>query len=280
MNKTININGELFDFSTPWVMGILNVTPNSFYSGSRKQTEKEIVERVEQILNDGGRVIDIGGQSTTPTSQLLTDKEELERLEPALALIRKEFPDAVLSVDTFYSEVAKCAVEKYGVNIINDISGGQIDEEMFETVAKLQVPYILMHMIGTPQTMQQHTDYNNFIEEVLYYFSEKIARLNILGVKDIILDPGFGFSKTVSQNYELMANLRHFDNFDFPLLVGISRKSMIYKLLDSTPLESLNGTSVLNTYSLLNGADILRVHDVKQAVECVKIVSNLREFDY
>lgn len=280
MNKTININGELFDFSTPWVMGILNVTPDSFYSGSRKQTEKEIVERVEQILNDGGRVIDIGGQSTTPTSQLLTDKEELERLEPALALIRKEFPDAVLSVDTFYSEVAKCAVEKYGVNIINDISGGQIDEEMFETVAKLQVPYILMHMIGTPQTMQQHTDYNNFIEEVLYYFSEKIARLNSLGVKDIILDPGFGFSKTVSQNYELMANLRHFDNFDFPLLVGISRKSMIYKLLDSTPLESLNGTSVLNTYSLLNGADILRVHDVKQAVECVKIVSNLREFDY
>lgn len=280
MNKVININGELFDFSTPWVMGILNVTPDSFYSGSRKQTEKEIVERVEQILNEGGRVIDIGGQSTTPTSHLLTDKEELERLEPALALIRKEFPDAVLSVDTFYSEVAKCAVEKYGVNIINDISGGQIDEEMFETVAKLQVPYILMHMIGTPQTMQQHTDYNNFIEEVLYYFSEKIARLNSLGVKDIILDPGFGFSKTVSQNYELMTNLRLFDNFDFPLLVGISRKSMIYKFLGSTPLESLNGTSVLNTYSLLNGADILRVHDVKQAVECVKIVSKLREFDY
>ncbi len=280
MNKTININGELFDFSTPWVMGILNVTPDSFYSGSRKQTEKEIVERVEQILNEGGHLIDIGGQSTTPTSQLLTDKEELERLEPALTLIRKEFPDAVLSVDTFYSEVAKCAVEKYGVNIINDISGGQIDEKMFETVAKLQVPYILMHMIGTPQTMQQHTDYDNFIEEVLYYFSEKTARLNSLGVKDIILDPGFGFSKTVSQNYELMANLRHFDNFDFPLLVGISRKSMIYKLLDSTPLESLNGTSVLNTYSLLNGADILRVHDVKQALECVKIVSKLREFDY
>lgn len=280
MNKVININGELFDFSTPWVMGILNVTPDSFYSGSRKQTEKEIVERVEQILNEGGQVIDIGGQSTTPTSQLLTDKEELERLEPALALIRKEFPDAVLSVDTFYSEVAKCAVEKYGVNIINDISGGQIDEEMFETVAKLQVPYILMHMIGTPQTMQQHTDYNNFIEEVLFYFSEKIARLNSLGVKDIILDPGFGFSKTVSQNYELMTNLRLFDNFDFPLLVGISRKSMIYKFLGSTPLESLNGTSVLNTYSLLNGADILRVHDVKQAVECVKIVSKLREFDY
>ncbi len=280
MNKAININGELFDFSTPWVMGILNVTPDSFYSGSRKQTEKEIVKRVEQILNEGGHLIDIGGQSTTPTSQLLTDKEELERLEPALTLIRKEFPDAVLSVDTFYSEVAKCAVEKYGVNIINDISGGQIDEKMFETVAKLQVPYILMHMIGTPQTMQQHTDYDNFIEEVLYYFSEKTARLNSLGVKDIILDPGFGFSKTVSQNYELMANLRHFDNFDFPLLVGISRKSMIYKLLDSTPLESLNGTSVLNTYSLLNGADILRVHDVKQALECVKIVSKLREFDY
>ena len=280
MKKTININGELFDFSTPWVMGILNVTPDSFFSGSRKQTEKEIVERVEQILNEGGRVIDIGGQSTTPTSQLLTDKEELERLEPALTLIRKEFPDVIISVDTFYSEVSKCMVEKYGVNIINDISGGQIDKKMFETVAKLQVPYILMHMIGTPQTMQQHTDYDNFIEEVFYYFSEKIAELNSLGVKDIILDPGFGFSKTnVAQNYELMANLRHFDNFDFPLLVGISRKSMIYKLLDSNPLESLNGTSVLNTYSLLNGADILRVHDVKQAVECVKIVSKLIEFE-
>ncbi len=280
MKKTININGELLDFTTPWVMGILNVTPDSFYSGSRKQTENEIVERVEQILNEGGKVIDIGGQSTTPTSQLLTAKEELERLEPALTLIRKEFPDVIISVDTFYSEVSKCMVEKYGVNIINDISGGQIDEKMFETVAELQVPYILMHMIGMPQTMQQYTDYENFIEEVFYYFSEKIAQLNSLGVKDIILDPGFGFSKTnVAQNYELMANLKHFENFDFPLLVGISRKSMIYKLLDSNPLESLNGTSVLNTYSLLNGADILRVHDVKQAVECVKIVSKLKEFE-
>ncbi len=279
MKKTININGKLLDFTTPVVMGILNVTPDSFFSGSRKQTEKEIVDRVEQILNEGGTMIDIGGQSTTPTSRLLSAAEELERLEPALALIRKEFPDALLSLDTFYADVAQCAVEKYGVQIINDISGGQIDEKMFETVAKLQVPYILMHMIGMPQTMQQHTNYQNFMEEMMLYFSQKVDELNQLGVNDIIVDPGFGFSKTLSQNYELMANLKFFDNFELPILVGISRKSMIYKLLGCTPLESLNGTSVLNTFSLLSGADILRVHDVQQAVECVKIVAKLKEFE-
>ena len=275
MKKFININGELLDLSTPLVMGILNVTPDSFYSGSRKQTETDIVNRCRQILDEGGRIIDIGGQSTTPTSTLLTAKEELERLEPALAIIRREFPDVILSVDTFYSEVAKVTVEKYGVNIINDISGGQIDENMFETVARLNVPYILMHMRGTPQTMQQFTHYDNFIQDILYYFSEKMAKLNLLGVNDIIIDPGFGFSKTIDQNYQLMAYLKYFNTFDVPILAGISRKSMIYKFLGCTAQESLNGTSVLNTVALLSGAHILRVHDVKEAVECVKIITKI-----
>lgn len=275
MIKSININGELLDFSTPLVMGILNVTPDSFYSGSRKQSGGEIVERVRQILKEGGKIVDIGGQSTTPTSAWISAKEELERLEPALQLIRKEFPDTILSIDTFYSEVAKPAVEKYGVNIINDISGGQIDDNMFETVARLNVPYILMHMRGTPQTMQQHTRYDNFIQDILYYFSEKISKLNLLGVNDIIIDPGFGFSKTTDQNYQLMAYLKYFNIFDVPILAGVSRKSMIYKLLECTPQESLNGTSVLNTFALLSGANILRVHDVKEAVECVKIVEKI-----
>ncbi|BBD44306.1 dihydropteroate synthase [Petrimonas sp. IBARAKI] len=275
MIKSININGELLDFSTPLVMGILNVTPDSFYSGSRKQSEEEIVGRVRQILEEGGKIVDIGGQSTTPTSTLIPAKEELKRLEPTLRLIRKEFPNTILSIDTFYSEVAGPAVEKYGVNIINDISGGQIDDNMFETVARLNVPYILMHMRGTPQTMQQHTHYDNFIQDILYYFSEKISKLNLLGVNDIIIDPGFGFSKTTDQNYQLMAYLKYFNIFDVPILVGISRKSMIYKLLECTPQESLNGTSALNTFALLSGANILRVHDVKEAVECVKIVGKI-----
>ena len=275
MIKSININGELLDFSTPLVMGILNVTPDSFYSGSRKQSEEEIVGRVCQILEEGGKIVDIGGQSTTPTSTLIPAKEELKRLEPTLRLIRKEFPNTILSIDTFYSEVAGPAVEKYGVNIINDISGGQIDDNMFETVARLNVPYILMHMRGIPQTMQQHTRYDNLVQDILYYFSEKIAKLNLLGVNDIIIDPGFGFSKTTDQNYQLMAYLKYFNIFDVPILVGISRKSMIYKLLECTPQESLNGTSALNTFALLSGANILRVHDVKEAVECVKIVEKI-----
>jgi dihydropteroate synthase len=275
MTKSININGELLDLSTPLVMGILNITPDSFYPGSRKQSEREIVGRVRQILDEGGIIVDIGGQSTTPASTRISAREELKRLEPALKLIRKEFPDTILSIDTFYSEVAGSAVEKYGVNIINDISGGQIDDNMFETVARLNVPYILMHMRGIPQTMQQHTRYDNLVQDILYYFSEKIAKLNLLGVNDIIIDPGFGFSKTTDQNYQLMAYLKYFNIFDVPILAGISRKSMIYRLLGCTPQESLNGTSVLNTFALLSGANILRVHDVKEAVECVKIVQKI-----
>jgi dihydropteroate synthase len=203
----------------------------------------------------------------------------MARLRPALKSVRREFPDAVLSIDTFYSDVAAMASEEFGVDIINDISGGQIDERMFNTVARLNMPYILMHMRGTPQTMQSLTQYENFLQDILFYFSQKTTSLNQLGVNDIIIDPGFGFSKTLSQNYELMSYLSYFKIFEAPILVGISRKSMIYKLLETSANESLNGTSVLNTYSLLNGADILRVHEVKEAVECIKIVSEIKKFE-
>lgn len=279
VEKTININGSLLNLSTPLVMGILNVTPNSFYSESRKQSDEEIVNRCRVILDEGGTIIDVGAQSTSPTSKFLSAKEEWERLMPALRLIRNEFPDTIISIDTFYADVAKEAVEVYGANIINDISGGEIDKRMFNVVAELNVPYILMHMRGVPQTMQDMTSYDNFIQDILYYFSEKRAKLSLLGVNDVIIDPGFGFSKSVAQNYELMAYLKYFHIFEEPILVGVSRKSMIYKLLETTPENSLNGTTVLNTVSLLSGANILRVHDVKEAVECVKIISELTEYD-
>jgi len=260
-------------------MGIINITPDSFFAASRKQSANEIINRCRQILDEGGTMIDIGAQSTSPTSSFLTAEEEAARLMPALKLIRREFPNAILSVDTFYADVAKQSVEEFGINIINDISGGQIDERMFSMVAQLQVPYVLMHMRGVPQTMQQLTDYDDFIQDIIYYFSERKAKLNLLGVNDVIIDPGFGFSKTLSQNYELMAYLKYFHIFEEPLLVGISRKSMIYRLLETSPEESLNGTSILNTVALLSGAAILRVHDVKEAMECVKIVKKINEFD-
>lgn len=276
MNKTLNINGSLIDLSTPLVMGILNVTPDSFYADSRRQSEKEVVARAAEILEEGGNIIDIGAQSTAPNSFFLSAQEEILRLKPALSVIRKAFPNVLLSIDTFYADVAKMAVQEYDVHIINDISGGQIDKKMFETVSQLNVPYILMHMRGTPQTMQQFTDYNIFFQDIIYYFSKKTARLNQLGVSDIIIDPGFGFSKSLEQNYELMRYLAHFDILEAPLLVGISRKSMIYKLLNIDISESLPGTIALNTYALLSGTHILRVHDVKEAVECVKIVSKIK----
>lgn len=279
VEKTININGSLINLSTPLVMGILNVTPNSFYLESRKQSDEEIVKRCRVILDEGGAIIDVGAQSTSPTSKFLSAEEESDRLMPALKLIRNEFPDSIISIDTFYADVAKEAVEVYGANIINDISGGEIDKSMFGVVAKLNVPYILMHMRGVPQTMQNMTHYDNYIQDILYYFSEKRAKLSLLGVNDVIIDPGFGFSKSMAQNYELMAYLKYFHIFEEPILVGISRKSMIYKLLDTTPENSLNGTTVLNTVSLLSGANIMRVHDVKEAVECVKIISELTVYD-
>ncbi len=256
-------------------MGILNVTPDSFYSDSRKQTEKAIEERIQVILRDGGDIIDLGGYSSRPDAVEVTSREEMRRLAFALDIIYKHYPDVIISVDTFRADVARQCVEEYGVGIINDISGGEIDPAMFETVAALQVPYILMHMRGTPQTMQQHTEYSDMIEDIMLYFAQKVQQLRLLGINDIIIDPGFGFSKTTDQNYELMSHLKEFKTFDLPLLVGISRKSMIYRFLGGTPADSLNGTVVLNTYSLLNGAHILRVHDVKEAVEAVKIVNKL-----
>lgn len=278
--KTINIKGELLDLSYPVVMGILNITPDSFYSGSRKETGQQIIDRVSEILSQGGTIIDIGAQSTRPSSTLLSAQEEIERLKFALPVINREFPDAILSVDTFYGDVARFCVEEHGVSIINDISGGEIDKTMFDTVARLNVPYILMHMRGMPQTMQDLTGYDNLIQDIFYYFSKKVAELHLLGVNDIIIDPGFGFSKTMDQNYELMAALRGFSVFELPLLVGISRKKMIAGLLDTTSAGSLNGTTILNTFALQNGADILRVHDVKEVVEAVKIVKKLEEYKF
>lgn len=278
--KTINIKGELLDLSKPLVMGILNVTPDSFFSGSRKQSEQEIINRTGEILSQGGTIVDIGAQSTRPSSTLLSTEEEIERLRYALGIINREFPDTILSVDTFYSDVARFCVEEHGVAIINDISGGEMDKKMFDMAAKLNVPYVLMHMRGTPQTMTSLTEYDNFIQDVFYYFSKKVAELHLKGVNDVIIDPGFGFSKTTDQNYELMAALRGFSIFELPLLVGISRKRMIYHLTGATAEESLNGTTVLNTFALQNGADILRVHDVKEAVEAIKITDKLKEYNF
>lgn len=273
---TINIKGRLLDLSSPIVMGILNITPDSFYEGSRMSDVDAALHRVEKIVSEGASIIDIGAQSTRPAADLLSAEEEIARLKPILTAINREFPDVVMSIDTFYADVARFCVEEHGVAIINDISGGSIDEKMFETVASLNVPYILMHMRGTPQTMQEHTEYTDLIEDVSYYLSEKVSKLHLLGVNDIILDLGFGFSKNLKQNYELMNQLSFFENFKLPLLVGVSRKSMITKLLDNTVMDALNGTTVLNTYALMNGANILRVHDVKEAVETIRIINEIQ----
>ena len=273
LDKTLNIRGTLLSLATPVVMGILNVTPDSFYADSRKQNETAIHERIQAILSEGGQIIDIGGYSSRPDAAEVSPEEEMERLAFALKILNTRYPEAVVSVDTFRAGVARRCVEEYGVAIINDISGGELDAAMFSTVADLNVPYIMMHMRGTPQTMQQHTGYTDMMEEIMLYFAAKVRKLRLLGVNDIILDPGFGFSKTVDQNYLLMNRLQEFGVFDLPLLVGISRKSMIYRFLGGTPDDSLNGNTVLNTLALMNGADILRVHDVKAAVEAVKLVT-------
>lgn len=278
LNRTINIKGDLFPLDRPVVMGILNVTPDSFFAGSRKRTETEITTRIEEILAQGGDWIDIGGYSSRPDATPVTADEEMRRLELGLEILRHDYPSVPVSVDTFRADVARCCVEKYGVAMINDISAGELDPEMFRTVADLKVPYIMMHMRGTPQTKDSLTDYTNLMDEIMLYFAEKVRQLRLMGVSDLILDPGFGFSKTLEQNYELMAHLREFGIFDLPILVGISRKRMIYQLLGSSPEESLNGTTALHAYALLNGADILRVHDVKEAVEAVRIVQKIKEY--
>ena len=273
---TINIKGQLLDLSTPQVMGILNVTPDSFYSASRMQTEQEIAEQVQQIIDEGASIIDIGAYSSRPNAVHISPNEEMDRLRMGLKIINRYHPEAIVSVDTFRAEIAERCVEEYGAAIINDISAGEMDKQMFETVTRLRVPYIMMHMQGNPQNMQQQPHYENLLKEVFLYFAQKIQQLRDLGMKDIILDPGFGFGKTLEHNYELMEHLEEFRLFELPLLVGVSRKSMIYKLLGNSPQEALNGTTVLNTVALMKGAHILRVHDVREAVEAVRIVEKLR----
>ncbi len=275
--SSIQLKGELVSLEKPLVMGILNVTPDSFFSGSRYQTEQEIIARAKTIIDEGGDIIDLGAYSSRPDSVDISIAQEKERLDFALKILKEHFPEAVYSVDTFRAEVAEHCVAKYGVDIINDISGGGLDDNMFRTVADLQVPYVMMHMRGTPQTMMKNTSYENLLPEILKYFAERTDELYRLGVNDVIIDPGFGFSKTLDQNYEMMNNLEAFKIFEVPLLVGISRKSMIYKLFDTTPAESLNGTSVLNTLALIKGANILRVHDVREAREAVGIVTKTIE---
>ena len=273
----INLNGMLIDLSTPRVMGILNLTPDSFFGGSRMQTAEQVVGRIEQMRNEGADMVDVGACSTRPGAQQPSLQEEMGRLRKGLSLVREVWPEAVLSVDTYRSQVARMCVEEFGVAIVNDISAGQMDGEMFPTVAQLGVPYVMTHMQGTPETMQQQPHYQHILKEVCLFFAKQIDALRKLGAKDIILDPGFGFGKTLEHNYQLLANLHELSLFDLPLLVGVSRKSMVYKLLETTPDEALNGTISLHTIALLKGANILRVHDVKEARQAVKIVGKLEE---
>lgn len=273
---TINVNGKLMDLSTPQVMGILNVTPDSFYEESRTKSISDISQRTVQIVEEGASIIDIGAYSSRSGADDIPAEEEMNRLRKGLGIIRELYPEAIVSVDTFRSDVARMCVEEYGVQIINDISGGALDANMFKTVAQLGVPYILMHMKGTPQTMSDAPHYDNLIREVMLYFAEKVQQLRDLGAKDIILDPGFGFAKTLEHNYQLMEHLEDFRLLNLPVLVGISRKSMIYRLSGTTPQEALNGTTVLNTIALMKGANILRVHDVKECVEAIRIVETMQ----
>lgn len=270
VKRTLNIAGQIIDLSQPKVMGILNITPDSFYSGSRQQTEKELLKNAEKMLIDGADFLDLGAYSSRPGANDISAEEEMERLIPAVKCIAKEFSQAFISVDTFRANVAQKAVEN-GAHIINDISGGTLDPNMFETVGKLNVPYILMHMKGNPQNMVHQNSYGNMMQELLFYFSERIHHLKEHGVKDIIIDPGFGFAKDIAQNYQLLKNLDYFSLLEYPILAGLSRKSMIWKSLDISANEALNGTSVLNTFALQAGACILRVHDVKEAKECITL---------
>ncbi len=269
---TLNLKGRLYALDRPLVVGILNATPDSFYSASRCDSNSEIAARAQQIVEEGGDIIDIGAYSSRPSATHISEQEEMSRLANALEIVKNLYPNIPISVDTFRAEIARRCVEKFGVAMINDISGGELDPNMFATVAKLHVPYILMHMRGTPQTMQKETHYDHLVADVMRYFASKIDQLTLLGVNDIVLDLGFGFSKTTAQNYTLLQALDQFAHFGLPILTGISRKSMIYKPLDSTPAEALNGTTVLNTIALTKGTQLLRVHDVRQAVECVTLV--------
>lgn len=271
---TINCKGQLIDLTIPKIMGILNVTPNSFFDGGKYKNESEILSRVEKMSSEGATFIDVGAYSSKPSAEFVSEQEEISRIIPVLDLVLKHFPETILSIDTFRAEVAKASIES-GAAIINDISAGHLDEKMLETVAKYSVPYIMMHMKGTPQTMQTLTQYNDIVKEMLFYFSERIAKARSFGINDLITDPGFGFAKTVEQNYEVFQKLDLFNLLELPMLIGISRKSMIYKTLNSNAEEALNGTTVLNTIALTKGAKILRVHDVKEAMECVTLFNKI-----
>lgn len=272
---TLNCNGKLIDLATPTVMGIINVTPDSFYDGGKTVTTEGIIDQAGKMLSEGATFLDVGGYSSRPDATKVSETEELKRVIPAIETLIAEFPEVIVTIDTFRSAVVKEAIQ-VGAAMVNDISGGKMDPEMFSTIARLQIPYILMHMRGTPQTMSAQTDYNNVTREVLLYFSERIALARKAGINDIIADPGFGFSKTRQQNFELLKELELFKQLEIPLLIGISRKSMIYKTLMVTPKEALNGTTALHAIALLKGASIIRVHDVKEAVECITLIENLK----
>ena len=267
---TINCKGQLIDLTKPKVMGILNLTPNSFFDGGKYTNEAEIIAQVGKMLSEGATFIDIGAYSSKPNAEFVSVEEEMARIVPIVELLVQQFPQILISIDTFRSEVAEACILK-GAALINDIAAGKLDDTMLNTVAKYNVPYIMMHMRGNPQTMQSLTEYQDVVKEMILYFSERIAAARSLGINDLIIDPGFGFAKTVEQNYEVLQKMELFQQLDLPILAGISRKSMIYKVLNCNASESLNGTTVLNTVSLLKGANILRVHDVKEAVECVTL---------
>ncbi|MEQ7800714.1 dihydropteroate synthase [Pedobacter sp. ASV1-7] len=273
---TLNVKGRITDLSSPSVMGILNLTDDSFYSNSRISSLELALQRAETIINEGGKFIDIGAYSSRPGAIDVTERQEIDRIVPVVESITKSYPDVLISIDTFRAKVARFAIEA-GAHIINDIAAGNMDEAMFQTVASLKVPYIMMHMRGTPQTMQQHTDYNHLMLDMISYFSVKVDELKNLGVNDIILDPGFGFAKTLEQNYEVLRHMSDLDILELPILAGLSRKSMIYKFLGGGPEQALNGTTTLNTIALLKGANILRVHDVKAAVECIALVTKMQQ---
>lgn len=274
----MNYNGKILNLEKPAVMGILNITSDSFYDGGKYKTQKDILIQCEKMLSEGAAIIDIGAVSTRPGADKVSEENEIARLLPVLKIIRKYFSDAIISIDTYRSSIVEIVINN-GADIINDISGGNFDDRMFETIAKLKVPYIMMHIKGTPQNMQVNPTYKNVVKEIKDFFFKKIEELKTIGVNNIIIDPGFGFGKTVEHNYEILNNLDSFKSFGLPILVGLSRKSMINKVLKIKPENALNGTTVLNTIALLKGADILRVHDVKEAVEVIKIVSELNECD-
>jgi len=275
--RTLNLGGEIIDLTSPVVMGILNMTPDSFYDGGFIKNEKELLKKAENMLTEGATFLDIGGVSTRPGSEMVSTKEELDRLLPAVKAIRKKFPDAFISVDTYRSWVAVRVIDEFGPVIVNDVTGGQLDSQMFMTIGKLKVPYILTHMQGIPQNMQDNPSYENVVKEVSNFLSERVRQLTKAGVDDIIIDPGFGFGKSISHNLELLNRLDSFKVFQLPVLVGLSRKSMIWKTLGTSPEEALNGTSIMNTLAMLGGTEILRVHDVKEAMDVIKIFHAIKQ---